>query len=288
MNYRRAAASGERGSEHPLASAIVKGAEARGVAPVEARDFQSVTGKGVVGRVEGRTVALGNAALMADQRVAIDSQRPRLEELRREGQTVMVVAVDGQTAGLVVVADPIRASTPEAIRLLHEDGMRVIMLTGDSRTTAEAVGRKLGVDEVIAEVLPQQKHEVVKRLQGEGRVLAMAGDGINDAPALAQAQVGIAMGTGTDVAMESAGVTLVRGDLRGIARARQLSRATMRNIRQNLFLAFIYNASSVPVAAGVLYPFFGLLINPIWASAAMTLSSLSVVGNSLRLRRVRL
>jgi Cu+-exporting ATPase len=231
---------------------------------------------------------MGNAALMADQHVAIDALRSSLEELRREGQTVMLVAVDGKLAGLVAVADPIRASTPEAIRLLHEDGMRVIMLTGDSRTTAEAVGRKLGVDEVIAEVLPQQKHEVVKRLQGEGRVLAMAGDGINDAPALAQAQVGIAMGTGTDVAMESAGVTLVRGDLRAIARARQLSRATMRNIRQNLFLAFIYNASSVPVAAGVLYPFFGLLISPIWASAAMTLSSLSVVGNSLRLRRVRL
>jgi Cu+-exporting ATPase len=200
----------------------------------------------------------------------------------------MLVAVDGQLAGLVAVADPIRASTPEAIQLLHLDGLRLIMLTGDSRTTAEAVAGKLGIDEVIAGVLPQQKHEVVKRLQGEGRIVAMAGDGINDAPALAQAQIGIAMGTGTDVAMESAGVTLLRGDLRGIARARRLSRATMRNIRQNLFLAFIYNALSVPVGAGALYPFFGLLVSPIWASAAMSLSSLSVVGNSLRLRKVRL
>jgi Cu+-exporting ATPase len=284
----RLAASLERGSEHPLAAAIVKGAEAKGIALAEAQDFQSVTGKGVIGKVEGRSVALGNTALMADLHIVVDPLQPRLEELRREGQTVMLVAVDARLAGLVTVADPIRASTPEALRLLHEDGLRVIMLTGDSRTTAEAVARKLGIDEVSAEVLPQQKHEVVKRLQGEGRVVAMAGDGINDAPALAQAHIGIAMGTGTDVAMESAGVTLVRGDLRGIAAARRLSRATMRNIRQNLFLAFVYNAVSVPVAAGVLYPFFGLLISPIWASAAMTLSSLSVVGNALRLRRVRL
>jgi Cu+-exporting ATPase len=282
------AASLERGSEHPLAAAIVKGAEARGVALAEARDFQSLTGKGVMGSVEGRTVILGNAALMADQQIAVDPLRPRMDELRREGQTVMLVAADGRMAGLIAVADPVRSSTPEAIQLLHEDGMRVIMLTGDSRTTAEAVARKLGIDEVIAEVLPQQKHEVVKRLQGEGRIMAMAGDGINDAPALAQAHVGIAMGTGTDVAMESAGVTLVQGDLRGIARARRLSRATMRNIRQNLFLAFVYNALSVPVAAGILYPFFGLLVSPIWASAAMTLSSLSVVANALRLRKVRL
>jgi Cu+-exporting ATPase len=284
----RLAASLERGSEHPLAAAIVKGAEAKGLVLTEARDFQSVTGKGVLGTVDGRAVVLGNAALLADQHVAVDPLRPRLEELRREGQTVMLVAADGRLAGLVSVADPIRALTPEAIRLLHEDGMRVIMLTGDSRTTAEAVARKLGIDEVIAEVLPQQKHEVVKRLQGEGRVVAMAGDGINDAPALAQAQIGIAMGTGTDVAIESAGVTLVRGDLRGVARARRLSQTTMRNIRQNLFLAFVYNALSVPVAAGVLFPFFGLLVSPIWASAAMTLSSLSVVGNSLRLRKVLL
>lgn len=284
----RLAASLERGSEHPLAAAIVKGAEAKGLALAETRDFQSVTGKGVIGKVDGRTVVLGNAALMNDQHVAVEPLRARMEELRREGQTVMLVAVDAELAGLVAVADPIRASTPEAIRLLHEDGMRVIMLTGDGKTTAEAVARRLGIDEVMAEVLPQQKHEVVKRLQGEGRVVAMAGDGINDAPALAQAEIGIAMGTGTDVAMESAGVTLVRGDLRGIARARRLSRATMRNIRQNLFLAFVYNAFSVPVAAGVLYPFFGLLISPIWASAAMSLSSLSVVGNALRLRKVRL
>jgi len=284
----RLAASLERGSEHPLAAAIVKGSEGRGLSLAEAHDFQSVTGKGVIGKVDGHTVILGNAALMADQHIAADPLRPRMEELRREGRTVLLVAVDGQLAGLVAVADPIRASTAEAIRLLHDDGMRIIMLTGDSRTTAEAVARKLGIDEVIAEVLPQQKHEVVKRLQGEGRVVAMAGDGINDAPALAQAQIGIAMGTGTDVAMESAGVTLVQGDLRGIARARRLSRATMQNIRQNLFLAFVYNALSVPVAAGVLYPFFGLLVSPIWASAAMTLSSLSVVGNALRLRKVHL
>jgi Cu+-exporting ATPase len=284
----RLAASVERGSEHPLAAAIVKGAEAKALAFAEAHDFQSVTGKGVIGKVEGRTVAMGNAGLMADQHVTVDPLRSRMDEFRREGQTVMLVAVDGRLAGLVAVADPIRSSTPEAIRLLHEDGMRVIMLTGDSRTTAEAVAWRLGMDEVIAEVLPQQKHEVVKRLQGEGRVVAMAGDGINDAPALAQAQIGIAMGTGTDVAIESAGVTLVQGDLRGIARARRLSQATMRNIRQNLFLAFVYNTLSVPVAAGVLYPFFGLLVSPIWASAAMTLSSLSVVGNSLRLRKVQL
>jgi Cu+-exporting ATPase len=284
----RLAGSLERGSEHPLAAAILKGAEAKGLVLIQAQDFQSVTGKGVLGKVEGRDVAMGNAALMADQQVAVEPLHSRLEELRREGQTVMLIAVDGQLAGLVTVADPVRDSTPEAIRLLHEDGMRVIMLTGDSRTSAEAVARKLGIDEVIGEVLPEQKHEVVKRLQGGGRVVAMAGDGINDAPALAQAQIGIAMGTGTDVAMESAGVTLVRGDLRGIARARRLSRATMRSIRQNLFLAFVYNALSVPVAAGVLYPFFGLLISPVWASAAMSLSSLSVVGNSLRLRKAHL
>jgi Cu+-exporting ATPase len=212
----------------------------------------------------------------------------RADALRAEGQTVMLAAVDGHFAGLIGVADPIRSSTPEAIRLLHEEGLRVIMLTGDNRTTAEAVARKLGLDEVIAEVLPQEKNAVVKRLQGEGRVVAMAGDGINDAPALAQAQIGIAMGTGTDVAIESAGVTLVKGDLRGIARARRLSRATMRGIRENLFLAFVYNVLSVPVAAGVLYPLLGVLVSPIWASVAMTLSSLSVVGNSLRLRRMRL
>ena len=284
----RLAASLERGSEHPLAAAIVKGAQDRGLTLAEARDFQSVTGKGVVGTVEGKRVLLGNVALFKDEQIPVESVQGRMEELRREGQTVMLVAVDNRLAGFVSVADPIRASTPEAIKLLHADGLRIIMLTGDSRTTAEAVARRLGIDEVVAEVLPQQKNEVVKRLQQEGHVVAMAGDGINDAPALAQSQIGIAMGTGTDVAMESAGVTLVQGDLRGIARARRLSRATMRNIRENLFLAFIYNVLSVPVAAGVLYPFFGLLISPIWASAAMSLSSLSVVGNALRLRQVKL
>jgi Cu+-exporting ATPase len=214
--------------------------------------------------------------------------RPRLDALRAQGQTVLLAALGGRPAGLLGVADPVRPSTPEAIRLLHEGGLRVIMLTGDSRATAEAVARRVCVDEVIAEVLPQQKAEVVKRPQGDGHVVAMAGDGINDAPALAQADVGIALGTGTDVAMKSAGVTLVQGDLRGIARARRLSRATMANIRQNLFLAFVYNVLAVPVAAGVLYPFFGVLISPIWASAAMSLSSLSVVGNALRLRKARL
>jgi cation transport ATPase/YHS domain-containing protein len=254
----------------------------------EACDFQSTTGKGVTGAVEGRKVMLGNAALLAEQGVQTVSLQTRLDDLRRAGQTVLLVAVEGKLAGLLGVADPVRATTAEAIRLLHSDGLRVIMVTGDSKLTADAVARQVGVDEVISDVLPQQKAEVVKRLQQEGRVVAMAGDGINDAPALAQAQVGIALGTGTDVAMESAGVTLVQGDLRGIARARLLSRATMRNIRQNLFLAFVYNALSIPVAAGVLYPIVGLLISPIWASAAMSLSSLSVVGNALRLRLVRL
>jgi P-type Cu+ transporter len=243
-----------------------------------------VTGKGVRGIVEGRRVLLGNAALLEDEGIATADLAPRLEQERREGRTVMLLAVDGRPAGMISVADPIRASTPEAIRMLHDEGLRIIMVTGDSKTTADAVAKRLGIDEVIAGVLPHQKQEVVKRLQGEGRVVAMAGDGINDAPALAQAQIGIALGTGTDVAMESAGVTLVRGDLRGIARARRLSAATMNNIRQNLFLAFVYNALSVPVAAGALYPLFGITINPMWASALMSLSSLSVVGNTLRLR----
>jgi Cu+-exporting ATPase len=277
----RLAASLERGSEHPLAAAVVKGAEARGIRLDKTSAFQSITGKGVTGNVDGHSVVLGNDALLADQHIAIEALRPRLEALRAEGQTVLFVGVDGRLAGLLGVADPIRESTPEAIRLLHKDSLRIIMLTGDSRTTAEVVARRLGIDEVIAEVLPEQKIAVVKRLQEEGRVVAMAGDGINDAPALVQAQIGIAMGTGTDVAMESAGVTLVQGDLRGIARARRLSRVTMRNIRQNLFLAFVYNTLSIPVAA------LGVL-SPIWASGAMTLSSLSVVGNSLRLRRLSL
>jgi Cu+-exporting ATPase len=284
----RLAGSLERGSEHPLAAAIAKGAEERRLALIEAKDFQSRTGKGVTGRVQNRSVALGNAALAAELSIDLEPLRSRADALRADGQTVMFVAVDGKLAGLLGVADPIRSSTPEAIRQLHEDGLRVIMLTGDNQMTAEAVARKLGIDEVQAEVLPEKKHEVVKRLQREGHIVAMAGDGINDAPALAQANVGIAMGTGTDVAMESAGVTLVQGDLQGIAKARRLSHMTMKNIRQNLFLAFIYNAASVPVAAGLLYPFCGLLISPIWASAAMSLSSLSVVGNALRLRKTRL
>jgi Cu+-exporting ATPase len=284
----RYAASLEKGSEHPLAAAIVKGAEEKKLSLTETRDFQALTGKGVTGTVAGHKVALGNAALMGDLKVSFEAVESRLAALGSEGQTVMLVCLDGRLAGLIGVADPVRTSTPEAIRLLHEDGLSIIMLTGDNRATAEAVARKLGIDQVIAEVLPEQKHDVVKRLQSEGHVVAMAGDGINDAPALAQAHIGIAMGTGTDVAMESAGVTLVKGDLRAIARSRILSRATMRNIRQNLFLAFIYNAVSVPIAAGVLYPFFGILINPIWASVAMSLSSLSVVGNALRLRKMAL
>jgi Cu+-exporting ATPase len=284
----RLAAGLERGSEHPLAAAIVQAAERRGLHLAEAHGFRSLTGKGVTGTVEGRTVALGNAALMIDQAIEIGPLEPRLATLRGEGQTVMIVAIDGKIAGLVGVADRIKTSTREAIGLLHAEGLRIVMLTGDSRRTAEAVAKELGIDEVIAEVLPEQKRDVVTRLQSEGLIVAMAGDGINDAPALAQAQVGIAMGSGTDVALESAGITLVKGDLRSIARARRLSRATMRNIRQNLFLAFLYNTASVPVAAGLLYPFFGIVITPIWASVAMSLSSLSVVTNALRLRKAPL
>jgi Cu+-exporting ATPase len=281
----RAAASLERGSEHPLAAAIVGGAEQRRVALVDAREFQSLTGKGVVGSVDGRAVALGNRALMSDIGVDIAAIKDQAESLRAEGQTAMFVAIDKQLAGLVGVADPVKESTPDAIRALHAEGIRIVMVTGDSRTTAESVARTLGLDEVIAEVLPDQKVDVVKRLQGEGRFVAMAGDGINDAPALAQAQVGIAMGTGTDVAMESAPVTLVKGDLRGIVRARHLSEQTMRNIKQNLFFAFFYNAAGIPVAAGVLYPLFGLLLSPMIAAAAMSFSSVSVIGNALRLRK---
>ena len=284
----RLAASLERGSEHPLAAAIVKGAEARGLVLANADGFESITGKGVKGRIDGRGVSLGNRALMETLGIAADTLVERAEALRAEGQTVMFVAIDGTLGGLVGVADPIKDSTPDAIRTLHEEGVRLVMLTGDSRTTAHAVAKKLGIDDVMAEVLPDQKADKVKRLQAEGRVVAMAGDGINDAPALAQAQVGVAMGTGTDVAMESAGVTLVKGDLRGIVRARRLSRSTMRNIKQNLFFAFIYNTAGVPIAAGVLYPAFGLLLSPIIAAAAMSLSSLSVVGNALRLRHVEL
>ncbi len=282
----RLAASLERGSEHPLAAAIVKGAEARGLALTNTERFESITGQGVKGRVDGHDVALGNRALLDSLGIDARPLVERAEELRADAQTVMFVAIDGRAAGLVGVADPIKESTPDAIEALHKDGVRLVMLTGDSQTTAQAVARKLGIDEVMAEVLPDQKAEKVKRLQAEGRVVAMAGDGINDAPALAQAQVGIAMGTGTDVAMESAGVTLVKGDLRGIARARGLSRQTMRNIKQNLFFAFVYNTAGVPIAAGVLYPAFGLLLSPIIAAAAMSFSSLSVIGNALRLRRV--
>ena len=284
----RLAASLERSSEHPLAAAIVRGAESRGVKLEKAEEFRSLTGKGVAGRVAGREVALGNRALLDEFKVDPGPLTAQADELRKKAQTVMFVVVDGQVAGLVGVADPLKDSSREAIRALHAEGLRIVMLTGDNRTTAEAVARELGIDEVHAEVLPEKKNEIVRELQAQGRTVAMAGDGINDAPALAAAHVGIAMGTGTDVAMESAGVTLVRGDLRGIVRARRLSRATMGNIRQNLFFAFVYNTLGVPIAAGVLYPFFGLLLSPIMASVAMTFSSVSVIANALRLRRVEL
>ena len=282
------AAGLEQGSEHPLAAAVLTGAAERGVTPARIDGFQSLTGQGVIGVAGERRVALGNLRLLSAQAVDPAPLATRAEALRREGQTVMYLGVDGALAGLIGVADPIKASTPEAIRQLHAEGLRVIMLTGDSRTTAEAVARALGLDDVIAEVQPAEKSEVIKRLHAEGRVVAMAGDGVNDAPALAQAQVGIAMGTGTDAAMESAGVTLVKGDLRGIVRARRLSRATMRNIRQNLVWAFVYNVLGVPVATGVLYPAFGLVLSPMIASAAMSLSSVSVIANALRLRRMPL
>jgi P-type Cu+ transporter len=283
----RLAATLERGSEHPLASAIVRGAEERGVSLTAVAGFESVTGQGVRGAVEGRRVALGNRVLMDASSVDVSELAAKAEELRASGQTVMFVAVEGRLAGLVGVADPIKASTADAIAALHQEGLRIVMLTGDSHTTAQAVGRTLHLDAVIAEVLPDEKAVVVKRLQSEGRIVAMAGDGINDAPALAQAQIGIAMGTGADVAMESAGVTLVTGDLRAIVRARRLSRATIANIKQNLFFAFLYNGVGVPVAAGVLYPTFGLLLSPMIAAAAMSFSSVSVVANALRLRRAR-
>jgi len=279
------AASLERGSEHPLASAIVAGAEARGARLSEVSDFASVTGKGVQGRVNEAEVALGNVAFMQELGVDVGASRSRAEELRSEGQTVMFVAVDGRAAGIVSVSDPIKETTQSAIDELHAEGLRIVMLTGDSKTTAQAVAKHLGIDEVVAEVLPDEKAAAVRRLQERGAVVAMAGDGVNDAPALAQAEVGIAMGTGTDVAMESAGVTLVKGDLSGIRRARALSRHTMANIRQNLFFAFVYNSAGIPIAAGILYPAFGLLLSPVLAAAAMSLSSVSVIGNALRLRR---
>jgi len=277
----------EKGSEHPLAAAIVGGASERGIVPGNGESFASLTGKGVTGTVARKSVALGNLKLMEEIGIDVSAIRSRADEMRNDGKTVMFVAVDGKAAGLLGVADPIKETTPEAVRALHDEGIRIVMLTGDNRTTALAVSGRLGIDEVVAEVLPDQKAEHVKRFQNEGKIVAMAGDGINDAPALAQAHVGIAMGTGTDVAMESAGVTLVKGDLRGIVRARRLSRATMRNIKQNLFFAFVYNALGIPVAAGVLYPFFGLLLSPMFAAAAMSFSSVSVVGNALRLRTAK-
>ena len=278
------AAGLEQSSEHPLAAAVMAGAEERGVRPSRVEKFQSVTGQGVTGIVEGHRVVLGNVRLLAADGLELGPLAARAKALREEGQTVVFLAVDGTLAGLIGVADSIKESTPEAIRLLRAEGLRVVMLTGDNPTTAEAVARTLGLDDVIADVQPANKAAVVERLQAEGRVVAMAGDGINDAPALAGAHVGIAMGTGTDVAMESADVTLVKGDLRGIVRARRLSRATMRNIRQNLWWAFIYNALGVPIAAGVLYPVLGVLLSPMIASAAMSLSSVSVIANALRLR----
>ncbi len=284
----RLAASLETASEHPLAAAIVSGARERGVVAESPLDFQSVTGKGVIGKVGGRHIALGNIALLRDRGVDSETLGRRADPFRREGQTVMFLAIDGQPAGLIAVADRIKLSTADAIGALHADGLRILMVTGDNRTTAEAVARQLHIDEVRAEILPAQKREIVRELQQNGRRVAMAGDGINDAPALAEATVGVAMGTGTDVAMESAGITLVKGDLRGLVRARRLSHATMRNVRQNLFLAFVYNALGVPVAAGVLYPVLSILISPIWASAAMTFSSVSVIANALRLRHVEL
>ncbi len=281
-------ASAEQGSEHPLSRAIVNGARERKLALSKPENFQSITGKGIRALVNGRKILIGNKKLMEEDQISMETLPARADELRKDAQTVMFVVIDGKAAGILGVADPIKESTYEAIELIHKNNIRLVMLTGDSRTTADAVAKKLKIDEVIAEVLPEQKVEVVKKFQGEGRVVAMAGDGINDAPALSQAQVGVAMGTGTDIAMESAGVTLVKGDLRGIAKAVQLSRSTMRNIRQNLFFAFVYNALGVPIAAGILYPFLGTLLSPVFASLAMALSSVSVVVNALRLKTIRL
>jgi Cu+-exporting ATPase len=291
------AASLERSSEHPLGAAIVAAAQANQIPLHNATDFRYLTGKGITGRVTpsagsdpsaGNNVAAGNENLLTELRIESGPLVSRANDLRKQGQTVVFVAIDGKPTGLIGIADPVKPSTPETLRELKKQGIRIVMLTGDSKATAEAVAVKLGIDEFRAEVLPSQKVEVVKRLQKEGRIVAMAGDGINDAPALAQAQVGIAMGTGTDIAMESGGITLLKGDLTGILRARKLSQATMRNIRQNLFFAFIYNSVGVPIAAGVLYPFFGILLSPILAAAAMSFSSVSVITNSLRLRKVEL
>ena len=282
------AASVEQASEHPLARAIVDAAKEKNVALARVMGFDSPTGKGAIGMVERKRVVLGNANFLKELSITTDALAARAEELRQDGATAIFLAIDGKAAAIVAIADPVKATTPDALRALRADGIRVVMLTGDNKTTAQAVARRLGIDEVEAEVLPDHKSALVERLRKEGRVVAMAGDGVNDAPALAAADVGIAMGTGTDVAIESAGVTLLKGDLTGIVRARKLSAATMSNIRQNLFFAFIYNAAGVPVAAGVLYPFFGILLSPIIAAAAMALSSVSVVGNALRLRRTHL
>ena len=284
----RLAASLERGSEHPLAGAIVAAAEERSLTLSAVTNFRSFTGQGVTGSVEGKTVALGNASLFDSLGISLGDLLQHADDLRRDGSTAVYLAVDGRAAAVLAVNDPIKASTPEALRLLHEEGLRIVMLTGDSRSTAAAVARQLGIDAFEAEVQPARKSEIVKQLQSEGRMVAMAGDGVNDAPALAQAHVGIAMGTGTDVAMESAGITLVKGDLRGIARARRLSLGTLRNIRQNLFFAFVYNIVTVPVAAGVLYPLLGWRLSPMLAAGAMTFSSVSVISNALRLRHLKI
>jgi Cu+-exporting ATPase len=284
----RFAASLERGSEHPLATAIVSAAEEKRMEFLKVDDFKSIPGKGINGVVDGRRAVLGNSQLLSDSSIDCLSFQAHAERLRQDGQTTIYLAIDGRPAGLLGVTDPIKSTTPEAIETLRRSGVQIVMVTGDSRTTAQAVAGKLGIDHVHAEVLPAQKGEIIRKYQAEGHIVAMAGDGINDAPALAQAHVGIAMGTGSDIAMESAGVTLVKGDLRVIARARGLSRRTMRNIRQNLFFAFVYNTLGVPIAAGVLYPFFGILLSPVIASAAMTFSSVSVIANALRLRKVNL
>ncbi len=284
----RLAASLEKASEHPLALAIVAAAQERGLNMSAVTEFNSPTGKGVVGVVDGRRLALGHANFLRELHIATNALEQDAERLRHDGATAIFLGVDGRLAAVIAVADPVKSTTPAALDALAKEGVRVVMLTGDNRTTAQAVARRLGIADVEAEVLPDQKSAVVEKLQREGRSVAMAGDGVNDAPALAAAEVGIAMGTGTDVAIESAGITLLKGDLTGIVRARRLSQATMRNIRQNLFFAFIYNAAGVPIAAGVLYPFFGVLLSPIIAAAAMALSSASVVGNSLRLRHSRL
>ena len=284
----RLAASVERGSEHPLAAAIVAAAHERGITLAPASDFESVSGKGAVALVEGRRVALGNAKFLAELKASTAALDAQADRLRQDGATTIFVAADGKAAGILAIADPVKPTTPAALDALKRDGLRIVMLTGDNRTTALAVARRLGIDEVEAEILPAQKAAVVERLRRENRVVAMAGDGVNDAPALAAADVGIAMGSGTDIAIAAAGITLLRGDLTGIVRARRLSQAVMGNIRQNLFFAFVYNAAGVPIAAGVLYPFFGILLSPIIAAAAMAASSVSVVANALRLRHVEL